>query len=597
MPRCSSLVWWLAAAATLLSPAAVAASGCQQGQEVRIWTSPREPAPGGTLEIMAVATDGALSGLSISDPAGRTHTPSARAFGGPPWSLAAAVFDAKPGAHRIEARRGDRVVACREINVGQQRGPATGGDFPLQDWDLAAEALFAAWVERLFDAPPERSLQFPSLEPVLRDPRRNFLLDHLHRGEDGRLPATPDCADLPYFLRTYFAWKMGLPTAYRPCTRGSSSSPPRCRAPVVETAFSRAPAPTASFREHSRSLMDTVHSGSARTALADDSTDFYPIPLERRYLWPGTVFADPFGHVLVIVKWIPQTKGREGLLLAVDAQPDNSVGRKRFWEGNFLFASDVPSAGAGFKAFRPLIRSDGRRGRLRPASNAELGKGAGFAPYSAAQSRLTAEDFYARMGRLINPAGLDPESAYEATLNALVEQLETRVTSVDNGEDYLRRNPGTVIAMPSGAAIFETTGPWEDYSTPSRDMRLLIAMRVLDTLPQRVARYPELFALSGQSPSQTSARLERLHAQRLRERRIAYTRSDGSSWQLSLAEIYQRRPALEVAYNPNDCVELRWGAPTGSEEAAPCRRHAPREQRSRMEGYRRWFRETRRPPR
>jgi len=50
--------------------------------------------------------------------------------------------------------------------------------------------------------------------------------------------------------------------------------------------------------------------------------------------------------------------------------------------------------------------------------------------------------------------------------------VRRRVVSVDNAEAYLARHPG-IVPMPEGYAIFETTGPWEDYSTPSRDMRLL----------------------------------------------------------------------------------------------------------------------------
>jgi hypothetical protein len=200
------------------------------------------------------------------------------------------------------------------------------------------------------------------------------------------------------------------------------------------------------------------------------------------------------------------------------------------------------------------------------------------------------------MERLINPQGLDPEAAYDATLDALMEQLQTRVKSVDNGENYVRRHRGT-IPMPRGPAIFETTGPWEDYATPSRDMRLLIAMKVLDELPQRIRRYPELYRRGGESPSAAASRIERLHTRRAEERTISYTRSDGSSWRLSLKEIYDRRPELEMAYNPNDCVEHRWGASPGTSDYSTCRRQAPAEQRGRMEKYRSWFRETRRPPR
>ena len=74
--------------------------------------------------------------------------------------------------------------------------------------------------------------------------------------------------------------------------------------------------------------------------------------------------------------------------------------------------------------------------------------------------------------------------------------------------------------MPRGPAIFETTGPWEDYSTPSRDMRLLIAMKVLERLPQRIRRYPKLYILGRDSPEAAAARIERLHAKRSRARSI-----------------------------------------------------------------------------
>jgi len=172
-----------------------------------------------------------------------------------------------------------------------------------------------------------------------------------------------------------------------------------------------------------------------------------------------------------------------------------------------------------------------------------------------------------------------------------------RVRSVANGEEYMRAHPGTVVPMPKGPAIFETTGAWEDYATPSRDMRILIALKVLATLPKRIRRHPELFVLRKEGAEAAAARIERLHAQRLRERSITYTRSDGTPWRLSLAEIYARRPALEIAYNPNDCVERRWGATPGTPDFGTCRRQAPVGQRARMEEYRPWFREGRRPPR
>ena len=561
---------------------------CVHGETVQVWTMPLLPRPGEPMQVLAVATEGMLDNLLVTNPDGVRRSLPADPGGGPPWSLLGTLVSPAPGIYRVEAVRDGRVAACAVIPVdGESEDRGSGV------WDRTIQALYAAWIERLFDAPPEQSLSFSSLTSALADPRRNLLHNYLGANEDNGLMLEPDCADLPYILRAYFAWKLGLPVSYRACSRGTANSPPRCEAATVDTAVAGPPASAAAFRELSRRIMDSVHSGSGRTALADDATDFYPVPLERATLWPGTLFADPYGHTLVLVKWVPQTGTRGGMLLAVDAQPDNSVSRKRFWEGTFLFA-DTPGAGPGFKAVRPLTRSGSA---WRPVGNTALGGYDGMPPYSTEQARLSPDDFYARMARLINPGGLDPASAYEETLAALMEQLETRVASVDRGEAYMRSQSGQVVPMPVGAAIFETTGPWEDYSTPSRDMRLLIAMQVLEGLPDRIRRYPELYRLNGEAPEQAAARIASLHAARVEERGIEYRRSDGSPWQLTVAEIYARRPALEWGYNPNDCVEWRWGASPGSQEYATCARRAPQDQQALMAQYRTWFRDTRRPPR
>jgi hypothetical protein len=83
----------------------------------------------------------------------------------------------------------------------------------------------------------------------------------------------------------------------------------------------------------------------------------------------------------------------------------------------------------------------------------------------------------------------------------------------------------------------------------------------------------------------------------LRARTFQYTRSDGSAQTLTLADVLARADALEVAYNPNDCVELRWGAPAGSEELKTCKQKAPDEQHQLLESYRSWFHARTRPPR
>jgi hypothetical protein len=306
-------------------------------------------------------------------------------------------------------------------------------------------------------------------------------------------------------------------------------------------------------------------------------------------LRPGTIYADPYGHTLVLVRRVPQTPSAPGLLLAVDAQPDGTVARKRYWRGNFLFALDPALGDAGFKRFRPIVREGGM---LRPLTNREILFAPDWGDYSLDQYQSDVDGFYDRVDAVLSPAPVDPATAFRAAIEALDEQIRTRIRSVANGETYVAAHRGT-IAMPDGAAIFETTGAWEDYATPSRDLRLLIAIDVVRGFPEKAARR----AAAGGSPTDVRAELRSILDDAAVSRRFEYTRSDGSVWTLTLGDVLARSEALEIAYDPNDCVEIRWGAPPGSEEIATCRRRAPAEQAARMARYRTWFRERTRPPR
>ena len=572
-------------------------------RDLAILASPESPAVGTALQIVVAGDVGSPADVVVEDPSGREVGAGRTSHEGPPWSVVTTIARPASGRYRVALRREGGADTCEGVLVQDSVGPvparSSGGAWTTRlEWSRKMEMLYSAWIEHLFDAPLDEDLSFPSLEPVLRDPARNFLHDRLGLGEDdpGRaMAATPDCADLPYLLRAYVAWKLGLPFGFRRCDSGSATTPPRCGNPTTNEDGEVSGDPRGAFATFARSVLAAVHSASARTALDDDATDFYPVPLDRAAIRPGTVYADPYGHTLVVARWVAQTAERPGLLLAVDAQPDHTVARKRFWEGTFLFVP-VPSAGPGFKAFRPLVH-DQAGGKLRPLGDTDLANERRFTRWSDEQAKLSPDAFYARMSALVNPSGLEPERAYEATLDALVEQLETRVRSVDNGEDFVRQHPGTVIPMPDGPAIFETSGPWEDFATPSRDFRLIIAIKVLEALPARIERHPELFVLGTRTPEAAHDEVKRLHETRSAERTFSYTRSDGSPWRLTVADAIARKTAFETAYDPNDCVEVRWGAPNGGDERATCRRRAPAEQRARMESYRDWFRESRRPVR
>jgi hypothetical protein len=354
-----------------------------------------------------------------------------------------------------------------------------------------------------------------------------------------------------------------------------------------------APAPKrlglASFGQYLRAVGDVVHTGSVRVAATDDNTDFYMVPLTQDTLRPGTVYADPYGHVLMLVHRVPEANGAPGVFLAVDAEPDGTVTRKRFWRGNFLFVHEPSLGSPGFKRFRPIMREN--NGALRRLTNNEIAKNPNYGDFSLEQTQLSLEDFYDRMDDVMSPEPLDPAKAMEDAITSLEQQVNTRVTAVENGRKFQSSGRGDAD-MPNGPSIFETNGAWEDFSTPARDLRLLIAIDVVRGFPDHVARRADRYALSpGQSIADVKAQLQGVLASELWSRKVTYTRTDGSQWTLTLKDVIDRAGNLEMAYNPNDCVELRWGAPDGSDEASTCKRHAPAVQRAKMADYRNWFRD------
>ena len=141
-------------------------------------------------------------------------------------------------------------------------------------------------------------------------------------------------------------------------------------------------------------IANAVQSGNGRTAADDNDTDYYPVPLGEDTLRPGHL-RDPYGHVLVLVKRVPQSGDGAGVFLAIDGQPDGTVARKRFWRGNFLFAQDPSLGSPGFKRFRPIVRE--KNGVERRLTNAEIAKNPSYGDFSLEQSKLSVEDFYDRM--------------------------------------------------------------------------------------------------------------------------------------------------------------------------------------------------------
>jgi hypothetical protein len=225
-----------AKAHTKVQPEAPIAT-CQDEPGLAMLASPMAPWKGAPLRVIFAAEKPLDGELSLIAPNGNIAAASGDRHGGPPYFWFAEVASPAAGTWQAMLVRGGAAPECRTVtrNIVVQRRepprPVKGkGVWPVHDaWDRDTENLYSAWIEKLFDAPLDEEPSWSAMHDVLRDKSRNVLFDSLGLREDekGQI-IQPDCADVPYFLRAYFAFKMGLPFGYSKCTRGDGGQAPRC---------------------------------------------------------------------------------------------------------------------------------------------------------------------------------------------------------------------------------------------------------------------------------------------------------------------------------------------------------------------------------
>src|ERR1700704_1862678 len=213
---------------------------CEDAAEFAVLPSPVAPWKGAPLRVIFAAEKPLEGELSLVAPDGKVAAASRERQGGPPYFWFAEVASPAAGTWRAQLARDGAPAECstipREIAVRKDAPPrpsaVQGSVWPVRNaWDRGTENLYSAWIEKLFDAPLDAAPSWKALHEVLRDRSRNALFNHLGLREDELgLFIRPDCADLPYFLRAYFAFKMGLPFGYAKCTRGGGGQAPKCPA-------------------------------------------------------------------------------------------------------------------------------------------------------------------------------------------------------------------------------------------------------------------------------------------------------------------------------------------------------------------------------
>ena len=396
-----------------------------------------------------------------------------------------------------------------------------------------------------------------------------------------------DCADFPYVLRFYFAWKRGLPFSYE------SDVAPRGPAGDLRYDFlGNSVAGRTDVRGGVKSgyaildeMRDAVSSATYRIdpgLEAPYEQDFYSPAISPKSIRAGTMIYDPNGHVAVV--WRVDPNGR---IHYIDAHPDFTVTRG-FYDLRFVRA--FPGMGAGFKNWRPqrLVGAaklpDGTfvGGRIvlaankdipdfsteqyfgngpRPADDEDWSKGI----FTLNKEKLDYYDFV-RAEMAGGKLSFDPLREVADMVDSNCSDLHYRVLAVDLAIQTGMNNLPEPDRLPPN--IYGTEGDWETYSTPSRDARLKTAFTELrDTVARfmrMVRRHDKKLDYHGKDLAADMLAVYDRHAARCR---VTYTRSDGSHVTLGYEQM--RRRLFDMSFDPYQCVERRWGATSG-DEFAPC---------------------------
>jgi hypothetical protein len=583
----------------------------ESDNETQILLLPEAPVTGKPLRVLALTRQLKKTiELYVVGPDGKQVNPDRlEAWGRVPHAVNAYFENPKAGRYKSALLKvGDRkeAVSCFSFTVSRlhanrdEDAPKSGIWQTRRNWDEKMEDLFSAFVAKLFYVPPGSKKGWRSLHQPTQDPFRNILYGVLGLDEDNpkadlSVQLLADCADAPFQIRAYFAWKMGLPFKFNRCNRANPITGCKCRSSKTNETqiLDDIEHPVSRFNSFAKALLGwEMHSGNALTAPEADDTDLYPIKLNNSTIRPGVVFVDSGGHLIMVTQWDPQSSSSMGVLYGVDAHPDKTVTHKSFGAGTFVFNGNALTD--GFKAFRPVTKTlDG----LRFISNEALDKNSGFLPFSEEQASIRdPEQFYDAVYGLLNPNPVKPRDVLLNKIEVLHRAILERVAAVQLGVEYMNKKDWSVMSMPNGPDIFQTEGPWEIYSTPARDLRCFLALDDVMKFPAQVIARPSIYNIDPkQTKDQLLEELITLRDNSLNSRTIQYTRSDSSYWTLSLKEVIARRKALEMAYNPNDCPEARWAAPRKSKEFSTCRKNAPHKQTRKMHEFRHWFASRRRP--
>lgn len=470
------------------------------------------------------------------------------------------------------------------------------------EWTEADEQGFSAFVKALGDS------KCNNTDSCISGPG-----NPLRTEEDMKNVFYADCADFPYYLRAYYAYKNSLPFSFvssikaAPFTQTQIDEIARQRAAIVakdgeeaglkfdksvaDLRYSRngnlpvgrlnVPASTGVAREFgSIGLMvnDVISSGFFRMYTADPDTgsmnDFYSPRIQAGSIRPGTAVYAIAGHVGII-----SSIASNGEVEIMDAHPDNSITHKKLSPNEYLV--DSPKKGGNFKNFRSLSLSNpqyDKNGNIIKAktnlAKDEMIQDFSLEQYDAKNFTINGQKVKFIEWQKYRVSGgtyrVKPAEEISNEIFGLCSAFKDRVADVDAAVNNGLHTQAHIDPLPHN--IFGAEGDWETFSSPSRDLRLRIKVQeIVETakeLARRVAAKDSSIDYTGVN---VKADMVAAYKSAAATCKVTYTKSDKTKVSLNLIQLLSR--LSQISFDPYMCPEVRWGA-TAAAELATCRMSA-----------------------
>lgn len=439
----------------------------------------------------------------------------------------------------------------------------------------------------------------------LRNPEYNIYANR----DPETLEIYTDCADLPYFLRAYFAYQNGLPFSYvtevqkNPIAYASNDdqqaalqTSSESNSPYGNIVTARggtnvpaAPGNPKNFISYVNNLINTTGTMTNRLnpmAPEFEKSDMFPVTLNRAGIRPGTIAAAS-GHAMII--WDVRANGE---IHIIDGHPGSFI-QEHLLESAAIKMSR-PDQGIGFYQFRPMsLQGAGRDangyyygGRVVTASNQELidegrlsydqwfGLNSNVLPGDrvspgAWRKAFNTVSFFETVKAKLRSATTTADGEAASRLAESCKKIQERMKNYADSlaaEIPMTPHPNAMVQDVFGAV----DATWEKYSTPGGDGRFKESMK--DTVNLAISNFKMAKAGSKDITFKGTAqdyvnKLRQLIADQNATCAISYKNSIGKTVKLTFNTVTSR--LNRMSFDPYMCPEKTWGA--SGDELATCR--------------------------